>query len=73
MSKATLYLDESVHQALRIKSAETRQSMSELVNDAVKASLREDLEDIADWKSRRNEKTYSYEEFIARLKSDGTI
>ena len=47
--------------------------MSELVNDAVKASLREDLEDIADWKSRRNEKTYSYEEFIARLKSDGTI
>ena len=50
MSKATLYLEESVHKALRLKSAETRQSMSELANDALKAALLEDLEDIEDWK-----------------------
>ena len=73
MSKATLYLDDTVHQALRVKAAETRQSMSELVNDALKVSLREDLEDIADWKKRRSEKTYGYEEFLAQLKADGTI
>ena len=53
MSKATLYLDDSVHQALRVKAAETRQTMSDLVNEAVKALLREDLEDIEDWKKRR--------------------
>ena len=58
MSKATLYLDDTLHQALRVKAAETRQSMSDLVNDALKASLSEDLEDIAEWKKRRNEKTY---------------
>jgi len=73
MSKATLYLDDILHQALRVKAAETRQSMSDLVNDALKASLSEDLEDIAEWKKRRNEKTYGYEEFLAQLKADGTI
>lgn len=73
MSKATLYLEESIHQALRIKSAETRQSMSDLVNDALKAVLREDMEDISDWKERRKEKTVGYEEFLQRLEADGTI
>lgn len=73
MGKATLYLDESVHKALRIKAAETRQSMSDLVNDALKASLQEDLEDIAVWRTRRNEKTVTYEELLSQLKEDGTI
>lgn len=73
MSKATLYLDEVVHNALRIKAAETRQSMSELVNDALKAALREDLEDISDWKTRKKEKTVSYDELLSQLQADGTI
>ncbi len=73
MSKATLYLDETVHNALRIKAAETRQSMSDLVNDALKAALREDLEDISDWKVRKKEKTVSYDELLSQLQADGTI
>jgi plasmid stability protein len=73
MSKATLYLDESVHKALKIKAAATSQSMSDLVNDALKAALREDLEDISDWKKRRKEKTISYDELLVQLKADGTI
>lgn len=47
--------------------------MSDLVNDALKAVLREDLEDISDWKKRRKEKTFGYEEFLKRLETDGTI
>lgn len=73
MSKATLYLDEAVHNALRIKAAETRQSMSDLVNDALKAALREDLEDISDWKVRKKEKTVSYDELLSQLQADGII
>jgi plasmid stability protein len=73
MSKATLYLDETVHIALRIKAAETRQSMSDLVNDALKAALREDLEDISDWKKRKKEKTVSYDELLSQLQADGAI
>ncbi len=73
MGKATLYLDEAVHKALRIKAAETQQTMSDLVNDALKAALREDLEDITDWKERRKQKTLSYDELLEQLKVDGTI
>ena len=73
MSKATLYLDEPVHKALRLKAAETHQSMSELVNDALKASLLEDLEDLEDWRSRRDEKVIQYEDFLALLKKDGVL
>lgn len=73
MSKATLYLEEPLHKALRLKAAETRQSMSELVNDALKASLLEDLEDIADWRERKNDDTVGFEDFVTLLKEDGVI
>ena len=70
MTKSTLYLEDSIHQALRLKAAETKQSMSELVNDALKASLQEDLEDIKSWRERKDEETYGYEEFVELLKKD---
>jgi len=73
MSKATLYLEEPIHRALRLKAAETNQSMSELVNDALKASLQEDLEDIIDWRDRKDDETVGYEAFIEMLKQYGTI
>ena len=43
VSKATLYLDDDLHRALRLKAAETRESMSELVNEALRVLLAEDL------------------------------
>jgi|TARA_B110000495_G_C22504579_1_gene309274 hypothetical protein len=73
MTKSTLYLEDSVHQALRLKAAETKQSMSELVNDALKASLQEDLEDIKSWRERKDEETYGYEKFVELLKKDGIL
>jgi plasmid stability protein len=73
MSKATLYLDEAVHKAIRLKAAETRQSMSDLVNDALKASLIEDLDDLQEIKKRRHEKTIGFEAFLGQLKKDGLI
>ena len=55
MTKSTLYLEDSVHQALRLKAAETKQFMSELVNVALKASLQDDLVDIKSWRERKDE------------------
>ena len=39
--------DEALHQALRMKSAVLGQSISDLVNEAMKLSLGEDAEDFA--------------------------
>ena len=73
VSKATLYLDDDLHRALRLKAAETRESMSGLVNEALRVLLAEDLEDISDWQQRRSERAVTYEEFLKQLAADGTI
>lgn len=73
MNKATLYLDETVHKALRLKAAETQQSMSALVNDALRASMTEDFDDLQEIRKRRHEKTVGFEAFLGQLKKDGII
>ena len=73
MPKITLNLEDTILEALKSKASETKQSMSELVNDALKASLQEDLEDIKSWEERKGEDTYSYEEFLELLKKDEVI
>ena len=73
MPTITLNLEGTILQALKLKSSETKQSMSELVNDSLKASLQEDLEDIKSWEERKGEDTYSYEEFLGLLKKEQVI
>jgi predicted HicB family RNase H-like nuclease len=51
-SRATIYFDPDLHRALRLKAAEMDQSVSELVNEAVKLSLAEDAEDLAAFEAR---------------------
>jgi len=71
--RATVYLDPELHKALRLKAAETTQSISKLVNDAIKESLAEDEEDIAAFEARAKEPLISYDAMIKRLKKDGRI
>ena len=71
--RSTIYLDPSLHKALRIKSLETSRSMSEIINEAVKEALAEDAEDLAVFDERHDEPLISYEEMIKRLKKDGRI
>ena len=71
--RATIYFDPALHKALRLKSAETEQSMSELVNEAVRILLAEDAEDLADIATRKSEPTVSFEEFVKDLKVRGKL
>tara|TARA_B100000242_G_scaffold288578_1_gene257017 strand:+ start:752 stop:973 length:222 start_codon:yes stop_codon:yes gene_type:complete len=73
MPKTTLNHEDIILQALELKSSETKLFMSKLVNDAFKASLQEDLEDIKSWEERKGEDTYDYEEFAELLKKDGVL
>ena len=72
-TRATIYLDPELHKALRLKAVETSQSLSKLVNDAIKESLSEDAEDIAAFEEIVKEPLISYETMIKRLKKDGRI
>jgi len=73
MPRVTLHLEDSLLQAIRLKAVDTKQSMSDLVNDALEASLHEDLEDIKSWEDRKDEETYGYEEFVNLLQKDGVL
>jgi len=68
--RSTVYLEPELYRALRLKSAHNRKSMSEIVNDAVRQTLREDEADLAAVRSRAKEKALSYEDFLAKLKAD---
>jgi plasmid stability protein len=71
--RSTLYLDPALHQALRLKAAIQHRSMSEIVNDAVRAAFREDEEDLAAFAERAGEQPITYEALLAQLKADGTL
>jgi predicted transcriptional regulator len=72
-TRATVYLDPDLHKALRLKAVETDQSISKLVNDAIKESLAEDADDIEAFELRAKEPLVSYDAMIKRLKKDGRI
>ncbi len=71
--RATIYFDPSIHKALKFKSIETSNSISTLVNQAVKAALSEDADDIIAYEERINEPLISFSDMVKRLKQDGRI
>ncbi len=71
--RATIYFDSFLHRALRLKSAETERSISELVNEAVKAALAEDANDFEAFDVREKETDYAFEDVVRDLKRRGKI
>lgn len=71
--RSTIYLDPDLHQALRLKAAVAHKSISEIVNESIRESLREDDEDLRAFELRAAEEPVPYETFLAKLKADGTI
>jgi plasmid stability protein len=71
--RATVYFQPEVHKALRLRAAASDQSISDMVNDAVKASLAEDAADLAAFDSRKRERSQSFESFVRGMKRRGLI
>ncbi len=71
--RATIYFDPEIHKALKFKSIETSKSISTLVNQAVRAALSEDADDIIAFEERANEPLISYSDMVKRLKKDGRL
>jgi hypothetical protein len=71
--RTTVYLDPVLYKALRLKAIESEQSVSEIINDAIKWQLAEDAEDLAAFEERKDEIPIPYDEFVKRLKKDGLL
>ena len=73
LRRATVYFDASLHRALRIKSAVTERSLSEIVNAVVRQSLAEDAEDLAAFKERAEEPSLAYEAVLKDMRRRGKL
>lgn len=72
-TRSTIYFDTDLHRSLRLKAASTRQTISELVNEAVRVALAEDQEDLSAFADRAAEPTMTYEALLDELKANGKI
>ena len=73
MKRTTVYFEEDLHRALKMKSAEISSPVSDLVNDAVRSALLKDAEDLEAFKEREHEPVIDFEAFVASLKKDGKL
>ncbi len=71
--RTTIYLDPKLHQALRVKALQMSVSLSELVSDAVRHSLKEDQIDLQAAQDRAAESETPYEIVLKKLKKDGLV
>ena len=71
--RATVYFQADVHRALRLRAAAMDRSISDMVNDAVKAALAEDAEDLTAFADRKNDRSLSFDTFVQGLKRRGRI
>ena len=67
--RATIYFEPEIHKAIRLKAADTHRTLSDIVNEAVRAALREDQEDLAAFEERVAEPIISYEALLKDLKA----
>lgn len=71
--RATIYFDPELHKALKLKALETSRSITDLVNQAVRQVLSEDVEDILAFEERKKDPLISYDQMIKNLRKDGKI
>lgn len=71
--RATVYFDPDLHRAIRLKAAHTHESISDIVNAAVRHALREDQEDLAAFDTRIAEPEITYEALLKDLKAHGKL
>ena len=68
--RATVYFDSRLYNALRIRATQTERSVSELVNDAVRLKMAEDVEDLAAFEERDREPNVPFEKVLTDLRSE---
>ena len=73
MKRATVYFEDDLHKALKMKAAEVSSSVSDLVNQAIREALSEDLDDLQAFRDRESEPTMDFETFLKSMKSDGRL
>ena len=71
--RTTITMNDKIYRALKIRAAESDESISTIVENAVKYQVLEDLEDIEDAAKRESEPTHSFDELMKQFQSEGLL
>ena len=71
--RTTINLNDKIYKAMKIRAAETGESVSTIVEDAIKEQILEDLDDLRTAKERENESGIDLDSFKKELTADGLL
>lgn len=71
--RTTITINDTLFRALKMRAIEADTNMSQLVEDALKYQLLEDLEDLEVASKRADEPNYSFSELVAQFKTEGLL
>lgn len=71
--RTTITINDKLFRALKLRAAESNESISSIIEDAIKFQMLEDIEDIEIAKKRENEPTHTFDELVAEFKSEGLL
>jgi len=71
--QATIYFDENIHRAIKLKAAGSNCSISDVVNEAVCNLLAEEHKNLMAFEAQEYQPFMSYEELLDDLKAEGKI
>jgi hypothetical protein len=71
--RTTITINDKLFRTLKIRAAETDESISQLVEDAVKYQVLEDFEDIEDAVKREHESAHSFDDLVKQFKAEGLL
>ena len=71
--RTTITLNDKLFRALKMRAAESDESISQMIEDAVKYQVLEDLEDIEDAVKREHEPTYSFDDLVKQFQAEGLL
>jgi hypothetical protein len=71
--RTTITINDKLFRILKMRAAESDESVSQLVEDAVKYQVLEDFEDIEDAVEREHESAYSFDDLVSKFKAEGLL
>lgn len=71
--RTTITINDKLFRLLKMRAAETDESVSQFVENAVKFQILEDFEDIEDAAKRQREPSYSFDDLVAQFKAEGLL
>ncbi len=71
--RTTVYLEQELHQALRLKAVVTDRSLSQLINEIIRSHLLEDADDLKAFRERADEPVVDYESLLEDLRTHGKL